>query len=178
LMSKTTIKKLGFKEINKQQWMSAVGFGIAFGIALYVVQILGNTINLVTGLESSVQSQAGLDYSAFTANAGNRLFLLIPLAIAQVVGEFFYRGTIQNGLSQWLQKRLPPIAPASLKLRAWVLSALIGTLFEFAIFFDPTTIIPSLLVHLVVGVLYLKTGNVQSCMIAQSTAMVLMILIV
>jgi hypothetical protein len=178
LMNKTTVKKLGLKEISKQQWMRTAVFGIVCGIGLYAMQLLGSAINLATGLDSLVQSQAEIAYTDFIAEAGNRLFILIPLAIAQVVGEFFYRGTVLNGLVQWLQKRVPPIAAAALKLRAWSLSVLLGTLFDFSLFFNPTSIVPSLLAHALVGVLYIATGNVQSCMIAQTTCMMLLILFV
>ncbi len=178
LISKTSVKKLALKGISQPQWLQAVGLGIAFGFGLYAVYYLGQIINVATGLESIVATPAENQYSAFMSNIGNRLFMLVPLAAGQVVGEFFYRGTVLNGVLQWLQKRVPPLPATARKLRAWALSFLIGTLFDFAIFFNPTTIFPSLLAHALIGLLFVYTGNLQAGMIAQSTYMLLAIAIV
>jgi hypothetical protein len=176
LLNKMNVRKLALKQINSVQWVWAVVLGIACGFGLYVVQRLGGIINLAIGLVPSTPSQAESQYSVFMLSIGNKLFMLLPVAVAQVVGEFFYRGMVLNGLLQWLRKRLPPLAAAKVKLRAWILSVLFGMLFDFALFFNPVTIIPSLLVHAIVGALFIFTENVQAGMIAQGTYVLLLIL--
>ncbi len=177
LLNKMNIQKLAFqREMSGQLWAVALLLGIACGIGLYALQHAGVLINQATGLMPSTESQAEHQYSIFMLGIGNKLFMLLPVAAAQVFGEFFYRGMILNGLLQWLQKRVPTLAAAVVKLRAWILSVLIGTLFDFALFFNPTTIVPSLLVHALAGALFIYTRNVQAGMIAQGTYVLLVIL--
>jgi hypothetical protein len=174
LLNKSNFRKLALKNITGQQWLTSIGLAIAFGFAIYAMQFLGTAINQVMNL-----STGSGPYSDFIdASIGNKLFLLLPVAAAQIIGEFFYRGTVQYGILQWLQKRMPPLAPTAVKLRAWALSILLGTLFDFSLFFNPSSILPSLLVHAFVGWLFVMTNNVQAGMIAQGVGMVLAILFV
>ncbi len=168
-LNKMNLKKLAFKQANQKEWLRIIGLGIAFGFGLYAAQFLAEATNRAIGLPLGDTNQVELDY---------RLILWVPAAAAQVLGEFFYRGTLLNGLLQWLQKRVPPLSPSTLKFRAWILSVLLGTLFDFALFFNPMTIIPSLFMHALAGALFIYTGSVQSGMIAQGMYVLLVILFV
>nr|MDO8084937.1 hypothetical protein [Candidatus Sigynarchaeum springense] len=180
LVIKTSTRKLAFHRIPGVEWLWAVALGIACGIGLYALNYVGQRINEVTGLEALVATVAGeqaeQQYSEYMIGIGNRLFMLVPVAAAQVMGELFYRGTVLNGILQSLQKRAPPLSRTAARLRAWVLSALFGALFDFSLFFNPATIVPSLFLHALVGLLFILTRNVQAGMIAQLTFMLLVIL--
>ncbi|NMC08362.1 MAG: hypothetical protein GYA24_24355 [Candidatus Lokiarchaeota archaeon] len=174
LANKTSVRKLSITSLGAPGWRAAILIGIGFGIVLFLAQFLGTAINRASGISALLENPANDAYNAFIrASTGNRLVMLLPIAAAQVLGEFLYRGVILNGLLQWLRKRVPPVAPATMKVGAWGLSILLGTLFDLSIFFNPASIVPSLFIHAIIGLLYIVNGNLQSCMIAQATCMVL-----
>ncbi|MEX2682840.1 MAG: hypothetical protein Q6373_014715 [Candidatus Sigynarchaeota archaeon] len=181
LANKTGIKKLALHRIPRAEWLWAIVLGITCGIGLYALNYMGQVINEVTGLDSLVTTTAGeqaeKQYSEFMLVMENRLFLLVPVAVAQVLGELFYRGTVLNGIIQWFQKRVPPLSRSATRLRAWVLSVLFGTLFDFSLFFNLTSIVPSLFLHALVGLLFILTRNVQAGMIAQLMYIILLIIV-
>jgi hypothetical protein len=180
LLNKMNVAKLGLKRINGRQWRDTLLLGVLCGFGLYLLQLASSAINIAifnaTGLEIFGTSQAETDYLSFiNANMGNRLLMLVPIAISQILAELFYSGTVLNGFLQRFQKKMPPLGPASIKLRAWILSSLLSTLFDFGLYFNPTAIIANLLIHAVVGLLFIYTGNVQSTLIAQATAILVVI---
>lgn len=178
LANKTSIRKLSLNGLNAPEWRWAILLGMGFGVGLFFAQWLGDAFNQVSGLSALVENPANDAYGGFIQESiGNRLVMLLPIAASQVLGEFLYRGVVLNGLLQWLRKRVPPMAVTSLKAGAWVLSILLGTLFDLSLFLNPVSIMPSLILHAIIGALYLTTGNLQSCMIAQATCMVLEIVL-
>jgi hypothetical protein len=178
LLNKVSLSKIGLKKINGRQWLDVILFGLISGAILLLVELITSTLNrqifLATGWDVFGRN---VEYDDFVAaGGGNKLFMLVPVAAAQVAGELFYRGTILNAFLQRFQKHVPALGAAAVKLRAWGVSVLLGTLFEFGLFFNPATIIPSLLVHAIVGAIFVQTRNVYAGMIAQGTYILMVIL--
>ena len=177
--------KICWNKLVRKQWSEALVLGVACGVILYffdvITSILNAAIYFATGW--SLFSQGGTfqsGYDAFiTSNfPWNKLLVVFPLGFQLVISEVFYRGTIMNGALQNRQGRHGGDWKKLANLQALLISIGLNTLFAFTIlFFDGNALFFQILSNLIVGVLFIRTKNVQSCMIAQLVYVILILIL-
>jgi len=176
---KMPLAKLGLKKLTARQWLDTLFLGVICGFGLFFFDAVSTLVNRAifeaTGWEMFNINEDFLAF--FTANMWNRVSIIVPYGAAQILAEFFYRGTIASGFVQRYQKKKELASNVVVKAKAWVVSVMLCTLFEFAMSFDLSAILLAFMVHAALGIIFIITGNLESCLIAQATYILIMLLL-
>jgi hypothetical protein len=182
LYFKMAWEKIGWKRLVHKQWIETIVLGVACGVLIYVLDLVSTSINAsifqATGWSLfSTDSTFQDGYDAFLASnpPWNKLLLVAVLGVQLVISEIFLRGTIVNGASQYQHGKQKNVRSHKTRLVALALSIGLNTLFAFTIsIFDVTAVLFAALSNAILGVLFIRAKNVQSCMIAQIVYVILL----
>lgn len=183
LYYKLSFRKIGWNKLDHAQWGRGIVLGVLCGMALFLFDMITTVFNAAiyqaTGWSLFSQNdQFQIDFNAFMESnfPWNKLLIILFLGVQLVISEILFRGTILKGALQNRQKHHGLDRATIARLQALAISISLNTLFGFILSFDVTTIVFNVLANFVLGLLFMYSKNVQSCMIAQIVYVILVLI--